>query len=217
MEIIYILLVIGSFLLLIWGLSLTKKEPIFQLSNIYLLVILGLIYDNFIIAIGKFIEEESLLKTLSYVRYWMHALFTPTLILFAWNSLKKGGIKLAEQTGWKIAVYIITFAIILYEIYLIIYKLNLEKRWEDGLLIFENTGKSGLPIMMIAVIGFLAFLGIYLWKKFRFPWLLFGILSLMIGSILSAKFKNMVIMNVFEYMLMISILLTRRFQKEVGS
>lgn len=217
MEIIYILLVIGSFLLLIWGLSLTKKEPIFQLSNIYLLVILGLIYDNFIIAIGKFIEEESFLKTLSYGRYWMHSLFTPTLILFAWNSLKKGGFKLAKQTGWKIAVYIITIAIIVYEIYLIIYKLNLEKKWEDGLLIFENTGKSGLPIMMIAVIGFLAFLGIYLWKKFRFPWLLFGILSLMIGSILSAKFKNMVIMNVFEYMLMISILFTRKFLKEEGS
>jgi len=81
---IFFMLVFGYVCLLIWGLLLAKGHGFLNLGNLLLLVILGLVYDNLIIATGRFIGEGSVLENLSYVRFWLHALFTPTLILFAW-------------------------------------------------------------------------------------------------------------------------------------
>ncbi|WP_255256011.1 hypothetical protein [Priestia megaterium] len=52
------------------------------------LVIAGLIYDNIMIGIGSFIGEGDTLHSLSMLRFWFHALFTPTLVLFAYGVAK---------------------------------------------------------------------------------------------------------------------------------
>src|SRR5699024_3843192 len=110
---LYIFLGFGYMGLLILRIFLARNHRLFNLTNVRFLVIIGLIYDNLIIAFGKFIGEGNLLKSLSYIRFWLHALFTPTLILLAWDICFRSGLLWAKKLFWKVLAYLITIGLIL--------------------------------------------------------------------------------------------------------
>ncbi|MDN4494377.1 phospholipid phosphatase [Ureibacillus aquaedulcis] len=207
---IYFLLAFGYVVLLVWGLILSKKN-MWNLTNVLLLVIIGLIYDNFIIAAGRFIGEGQLLEGLNYARFWLHALFTPTLVLFAFGICSKLGLPWAKKTFWKVIFGLITLALILYELFTSAIGLNLRTRKENGLLSYESVESAG-PIMVILVTVVLVIVGIILLKNFHFPWLLIGTLVMIGGSILGIWIKNFPLTNILEFLLILSLLLTKQFQ-----
>lgn len=102
--------------LFVWELLQVKKYGIRNYANFLILVIFGLVYDNLIIPFGRFIGEGNTLEALSKIRYWFHALFTPTLILFAWNVFHKTGLLSTRQTLWKLLAYVLTIGFIIYEL-----------------------------------------------------------------------------------------------------
>lgn len=207
---IYFLLAFGYIGLLVWGLILSKKE-IRNLANVLLLVIFGLIYDNLIIASGRFIGEGDLLEKLSYARFWLHALFTPTLVLFAWCICFNLSMRWAKKTFWKVAFTTITLALTLYELFTSIIRLELRLKKEYDVLSYGSVEQSS-PVMVILVTVALIIVGIILLKKFHFPWLLIGTTIMIAGSIVGIWIKNFPIMNTMEFLLILSLLLTRQFQ-----
>lgn len=62
--------------LLIWGIQLAARYGWNDLSNVLLLVIIGLVYDNGVLAVGKFIGEGSLLENISSLGF-ICTLFSP--------------------------------------------------------------------------------------------------------------------------------------------
>lgn len=90
----------GSYIaLLIWGLIGIRKQDLPQWTSFIYLIILALIYDNGIIAFGKWIGEGELLETLNLLRFWTHAFLTPLLVLFATGTLKESGVLWAQKNG----------------------------------------------------------------------------------------------------------------------
>ncbi|PYF08409.1 hypothetical protein [Ureibacillus chungkukjangi] len=209
-TIIYFLLAFGYFVLLIWGLALSKNN-LWNLTNVLLLVIVGLVYDNLIIALGKFIGEGELLKGLSYPRFWLHALFTPTLILFAWSICNKLDLPWAKKTHWKVIFGFLTIGLILYELLTSVMNLELKANHENGVLNYESI-ESTSPVMVIFVTLVLLIVGIILLKKFHFPWLLIGTIIMILGSLLAIWMKTFPIMNILEILLITSLVLTKQLQ-----
>ncbi|MFC7686423.1 phospholipid phosphatase [Ureibacillus sp. GCM10028918] len=207
---IYFLLAFGYLGLLVWGLILSKKD-IWNLTNVLLLVIVGLIYDNLIIAAGSFIGEGELLEGLSYARFCLHALFTPTLVLFAFGICSNLGLIWAKKTYWKVIFSFITLGLVVYELFTSVIGLELRAKEENGLLSYESVESAG-PVMVILVTVVLVIVGIILLKKFRFPWLLTGTLVMIFGSLLGIWIKNFPITNILEFLLILSLLLTKQFQ-----
>jgi hypothetical protein len=201
----------GYLVLLIWALKLSGNDGLFNLSNVLLLVIFGLIYDNVIIAIGSFIGEGLLLENLNYIRYWLHALFTPTLILFAWSICSWSHLPWAKKTFWKVLAYLLTTGLILYELFTSVRGLNLEPTWENGILTYDSTGHSGSPFMVIIITLVLGIVGIIFFIKFRFYWLIAGIVVMTLGSILGMWLTYAPLMNVWEFVLILSLLLTKQY------
>ena len=202
----------GYLCLLIWGLFLARRHGLLNLTNVLLLVILGLIYDNFVIAFGKYIGEGDLLEELSYVRFWLHALLTPTLVLFAWSICFRIGLPWANKTFYKVFVYLITIGLILYELLTSIRGLELEPNWRIDVLTYENAFQSGNPVMVILITLVLGIVGFILMRKFHFSWLFIGTLIVILGSILAIWIKSFPIMNVLEFLFIISLLMTKQFQ-----
>ncbi|KGR76267.1 hypothetical protein [Ureibacillus sinduriensis] len=211
---IYFLLAFGYIGLLVWALILSKKS-LWNVTNVLLLVIIGLVYDNLIIAAGRFIGEGELLEGLSYARFWLHALFTPTLVLFAWCICFNLGMPWAKKTFWKIAFPLITLVLILYELFTSIIGLKLRSKEEFNVLSYESVEPSS-PVMVILVTAALIIAGILLLKNFRFPWLLIGTAIMLVGSIVGIWIKNFPIMNTMEFLLILSLLLTKRFQVKMS-
>ncbi|TSI05159.1 hypothetical protein [Lysinibacillus sp. BW-2-10] len=215
-TIIYIFLTISYICIFIWDVMISRKDGLFKVTNLLLLVIFGLIYDNFIIALGKYIGEGHLLETLSTLRYWFHALFTPTLILFAWAICLHLGLRWAKKTYWKILFFTLTIGLISYELLASIRGLQLEPKWEQGVLTYQNVQSSN-PIMVIIITIVLALIDFLLLRKFHFPWLFVGVLLMVVGSLLNMWIKFSPMMNLFELLLIVSLLLTKRFQVQFNN
>lgn len=210
-TLIYFVLGAGYLALLIWGLSLSKKQGLFHLSNVLLLVIAGLVYDNFVIALGKYIGEGNVLENLNYFRFVIHAFFTPTLILFALSICRDLGLEWAKKTLWKGVFLLLTLGLILYELLTSVWGLILAPNFKNGLFTYESV-KYASPIMVIMVSVVLLVAGIILLKKFRSPWLLIGTVLMGLSGPLANWIKSFPITNIFEFILILSLLMTKRFQ-----
>lgn len=209
-TIIFYLFSFGYICLLIWGFFLAQNK-FSHTSNVLLLVIVGLIYDNVIIASGKFIGEGALLQTLSYLRFYLHAIVTPTLILFAWSMYHHMNVEEPDpQPSFKILAYLITIGLISYELMTLITGLELMAKREYGLLTYDTTSSMGMPMMIIIVMIVLGLVGFILLRVERNFWMLLGTILTFIGSILTIWFKHPALMNGFEFLLIVSLLITKQ-------
>src|SRR4051794_28560471 len=86
-KLLYLFYAVLYLLLFAWCIRLCIKNTWWNLSNVIILIIISLIYDNAIIAIGEWIGVGSLLQSFNTARYWLHAFFTPLLILYGLKTL----------------------------------------------------------------------------------------------------------------------------------
>ncbi len=208
---LYFFLAFSYLCLFVWGIFLVKNGRL-HLTNLLLFVIIGLIYDNLIIALGRFIGEGKMLESISYVRFLLHALFTPTLVLFAFGICLGTELPWAKKTFWKALAFLMTLGLILYELFTSVINLELEPHWKNGILTYTSAGHSGSPIMVIIVTIVLGIIGFILAKRFHFYWLLIGTIVMITGGLLTIWVKHESMMNILELLLIVTLLMTWQFQ-----
>lgn len=185
------------------------RQRTFHLHHLIALVIFGLLYDNAIIAIGKFVGEGELLRTLSLPRFWFHAWFTPLLVIVGWAIMH-----LSRIRGWHagslsfILAWLVTAGLIVYQSILVALDevSALKAVSEYGVLRYTPVKESGAPIMVIIVAGILLLLGLALAIKRKWPWLLIGVAILFIGRSIPIPVESSALTNVFELILIIAML-----------
>ena len=195
--------------LLAWGIALIVRRGRVSLADIPLLVILGLIYDNTLIASGRFIGEGPLLETLSLGRYWVHALVTPLLVVWAWHACRRSGARWAATRTAATAAAILAAALVVLEYVTVIAPLQLQPSVEYGVLTYSSADTpSGPPLMVLFVTAALLTAAITVWVKQRI-WVLTGGTALMIiGSAVPIPVESAAVTNIFELILLTSILWT---------
>lgn len=212
-TVIYFLLALFYFILLVIGIRLANKDGWLKVGNVLLIVVLALLYDNGVLAIGKFVGEGNLLITLNKMRFWFHAFFTPLLVLFAWNTLVKADIKWAKRTITKSLVVIFTLFLIIIEVVSVTWGISLEPSWKNGILSYKKVGGSGFPpIMIVGVSGMLFITSIIIWWKQKWPWYFLGILSMGLIPIVHFFIKTGALHNLGELTLMMALLATKSHQ-----
>ncbi|HNB50752.1 MAG TPA: hypothetical protein PK530_02355 [Anaerolineales bacterium] len=147
-------------------------------------VVYGLTYDNLAISAGAFLGEGEFTKALSWPRYAIHALFTPTMIISAFGILRLAGVKWAQSRTWHTVICVIATALIFYGIYVDILNLNLVPQHQMGVLRYVNDFHliPGPPLPAITTIFFLLIFGIVLWRHTKWPWLFVGSLFMFITA-----------------------------------
>lgn len=156
---------ISYFILLLLVIRLLKKP--YVESSIYLLpIIAGLFYDNTILTIGRIIGEGDFLENLNIARYWIHAFFTPLLVLFAWKTLEQANMQWARKTSIRIFAIGLTALLMFLELFTEVFNLNIEAKWEFGVLSYRSLDSSSGPPFMILVVSFvLVVVSILIWIK----------------------------------------------------
>jgi len=182
----------------------------FNLSSILLLVIIALIYDNLIISIGKFIGEGDLLETLNIARFWLHALFTPTLIIFSYAILRESKIAWAQSTITTITTILLTCVAIIAELFAI-RNLEISATFEYGALSYSSTSEQiHLPIMMVLVILALLITAIVFIKRFKWWWILNGLIVMGISSAVPIQIHSNALTNISEFILILTLVFTKK-------
>ncbi len=190
-----------------------KMSGIKTLSNVLILVIIPLIYDNAILGIGKWIGEGEVLKNLSIARFWLHAIFTPLLIIFSWDVLKRAGVNWANKTVTILIVVAYTIIAFLIELYTVVWNLSLKAKESYGVLSYTATNSpDGPPIMILMVSLAILISSIILWKRTGWYWMAIGIALMIIGSMVDIPIESGAITNTFELILLTSLVFTKRYQ-----
>ena len=207
-SIIFSLFAITYVILLFWGLRTYRR---WTLSSVIFFVVAALIYDNAIYVLGTFIGEGAFLKTLNLLRFWFHALFTPTLILFSITSMGEAKIKWAQQSWVLLIGVLYTIAAMIIEYTTELNGLVLQASEEYGALSYSSAEEaSGPPIMILMVLMGLLIAGIMLWWKANWPWIFIGTVIMTIGSAVSFDIGSNAITNAFELILLFTLVWTKK-------
>ncbi|MBN8201767.1 hypothetical protein [Bacillus sp. NTK034] len=204
----------GYILLFFWALCAAKDNG--SISAAFLLpVLLGLIYDNAILAAGRFIGEGNILKHLNYARFWIHAFFTPLLVLYSWKTLKQADLEWAKTGTSKSMAYLLTAGLIILELAAEVFGLNLEPKWEFGVLSYSDSETSGGPPLMVLIVSaVLLAASVVVWRKQGWFWFFSGTALMIIGSAIDIPIESEAAINAFEWLLLISLTATAYFQKK---
>jgi hypothetical protein len=149
-----------------------------------LIVVYGLAYDNFVIGLGATLGEGPLLKALNAPRYWVHALFTPAMIIAAFGALRMTGSRFGQSKTAHIVICVIATGLIVLGSYIDIVKLNLVFEVDGGVSKYANDFVllPGPPIPAVLTIIFALAFGVMLWRNIKWPWLFVGSLLMFIAA-----------------------------------
>lgn len=208
MDLILFSLLTAAYIgLVVWAFS---RQRSWTLMAFVYLVLFGLIYDNGMIAIGKFIGEGALLENLNAIRFWIHALFTPALVLFSLGALRGAGVKWAKKQWAAIAAFVLFVILIVVEIWQITWGTELAPVREYGVLKYSAVEEaSGPPLMILLVSAALLIVGAIVWKKAGWAWMFVGSVLMGIGSSVTIPVESEAVTNIFELILLISLVWTK--------
>lgn len=215
-PVIFAVLALGHLLLLAYALRDAARGGWATPASLPLLVLVGLVYDNGILALGSFVGEGALLEGLNAARYWIHALVTPGLVLFAWHVAARASRDAGRATWLRgrpaatVAALVVAGLVVL-ELFTVA-GLDLEVRREHGVLAYEDVGSGGPPVMVLVVaLALVAAGAVALWLQ-GWWWLLVGSLVMTAGSAVPAPDWSGAVTNVLELVLLTSVVATRHHQ-----
>ena len=184
-NIIFIIVGLIQLGIAIYGMREVRKHFSWY-ALLVLIVVFGLAYDNLAIAMGAFLGEGSLTKILNAPRYWVHALFTPAMMIACFGALRMMGSKFAQSKTWHIIICSFATILIVLGSYSDILHLTLEPLAENGVLRYVNTFEfmKGPPIPAVLTIIVVLIFGVMAWRGFGFKALFIGslIMFLMAGA-----------------------------------
>ncbi|WP_423409519.1 hypothetical protein AABM38_05680 [Heyndrickxia sp. MSNUG] len=210
-PLIHALYSLSYLFLFLLGIKLAVRYGLLSLKNVLLLVTFGLIYDNSVLAFGESIGKGPFLKNLNLLRYWLHALITPALILFSWSAASETDIKwLSGRAAFVIATFLTAFMIIA-ELIQNTIGIVIDPAHQYGVLSYEPSAAQGPPIMIIVVTIALLLAGLILWKKLKWKFMAIGVIIMGIGSALPIPIESDAATNGFELILLSSVWTTKAF------
>lgn len=199
--------------LFLWGIKRERRVP-FIMKGSLLLVTAGLIYDNGILAISSLIGKSEGLKNLHYLRFWIHALFTPTLVLFSWFALRNANAEFSKKRGAGFAAFGLTALLIVWEL-VHTAKISLKPVTQFGVLNYEAASSQGPPLMVMAVSAVLLITSLVVWKKQKWLWMAAGVALMAAGSSIPLPLKSNAATNCFELILLSSLWATLAYQDKI--
>ncbi|BAL87048.1 hypothetical protein AMIS_18280 [Actinoplanes missouriensis 431] len=172
-SVLFGLIAVAEIALLGLVIALRRRQPDWTLS-LLVLVILALIYDNVVVAIGSTLGEGSLLRSLSLPRYVTHALLVPLLIMVAVGLGRHHGVRFLAGRVVPAAFGALTLLLIAAGAWADIVTLDLEPTRYADTLRYTNAAANGPPVPAVIAILVMIGIGVALLVRARWPWLLAG-------------------------------------------
>ena len=207
----HLLIAICELLLAVWSIRLWFKSKSVAVI-VLLILLLGISYDNLLLATGRLIGSGELLKSLSQVRFLVHHLVVPFLIVV--------GVELAHRMGavWannftRSLAWLLSISLGFIDIFNRYIDTELEPIYFAGVLRYTASFTGGLPIITIAVTLFVLLIGIGIWIRSGrvWYWLFVGTLIALVVNAFPLSLVGTLPGSLAEFFMTLSLLLTERY------
>jgi hypothetical protein len=204
----YLALTLASSGLLVWGTSMLQGSPHLSLL-LLLLVITGMVYDNLVIALGRWVCCELWRKSLNGVRFLSHHLLLPFLVVAGIGEVQRSGLSWGVLSGLEGGAWALTTVLIAFGIHCHWRGLDLTLVEEGGTWRYTAQRLSPLPAILITT--WLLGIGLFLWWHNQWPWLGVGSLAVFVVHGLPKGRLGSLLPAGMEWVLMVSLLLTEGY------
>ncbi|MEU0556864.1 hypothetical protein [Dactylosporangium sp. NPDC006015] len=168
----------------------------------------ALVYDNTVIAAGRFVGEGDALEGLNAGRFVGHALFTPLLIVVGAGLAGLAGL----ARGGRRALTALAAVLVGIGIWADVVRLRLvPERYADTLR-YVNDNAAGPPVPAVVAILVLIGVGVVLWRRDGWPWLFAGAVAMFAAA--AAGFAVPWLGNLGELVLLAAVVSSLRQTRE---
>lgn len=177
--------------------------------KLLLILMTGLLYDNFISFTGFLVGEGALLKGLNIVRYVLHAFATPLLCYIVFTIARKMGVKIFQSRVFEAAVWLLIagFMLLGYRHELASMDFVPKIRW--GVLNYVHAVSSP-PLAAILINVFVMICAILIWRATRWPVLFITSLLMFIFAAIPMRNAPPVLGNAGEIIFMYGFVLAEK-------
>jgi hypothetical protein len=210
----HLVVAIAELLLVSWSVRLWLQSH--SVAMIVLpIILLGISYDNWLLAAGTLIGEGDLLQFLSKIRFLVHHLVVPFLIVV--------GVELAHRTqaAWannftRSLSWIISLSLGIFDIFNRYIGVDLEPISFAGVLRYTASPIKGVPIIAIVVTLFVLLIGIGIWirSEYKWFWLFIGTLVAFVGNALPLSQVGTLPGSLSEFFMTLTLLLTEEYTQK---
>lgn len=193
-------------LLLIGALLLSWRSPGWD-TAILAFVAIGLVYDNAIVAAGRWIGEGDRLAGLAKWRYLLHIFGSPLLIIAGWQVARRAGFAwAATPTALGIAIAL-TASLIGIDLWTRYRGLELAPVNFGGTLRYKDVRfNPEIPVILTTLI--LLGLGILFDRQRQWPWLEAGAIAMLVTGAIPIRLVGVLASNGGEVLFCASLLLS---------
>ena len=169
--------------LAVFGMAGARRNPSLAIGLV-VAVVLGLAYDNAVLALGAVLDAGALLEALNTPRYWVHGLLTPTIIWVAITALALAGHPVGRSRLWRGSAGVLTIAMIGLGAWIDAIGLDLQPTDDQGITRYVNGFEplAGPPLASVVTILVVLVAGTILWRRNRWPWLAVGATVMFISA-----------------------------------
>ena len=206
----HILIAIAEIALLIWVLQLWQQSKSINLLLLAILII-ALVYDNGVLAMGAKLSPGALLEQLNRYRYYLHEISVPLLLVV--------GVEQANRVGAGWAIPLVRSFSLLLAILLglagitTVMGVPLQPIAFAGIFRYVPEGVSSPPFVTIAVSIFVIAIGISIWVRSERRWfgLLLGAIIVFVGNSLPLSTVGTLPGSTSEFPLCLSLVSTEHY------
>ncbi|MEH2233526.1 MAG: hypothetical protein V7K71_28460 [Nostoc sp.] len=205
-AILYPLYTVANLVLATWSISLWQHS---HHANILLLllVVAGMTYDNLIISLGRLINEGSFLKSLNRLRFLLHDLLIPLLVVVAIKLASAAGVFWANKPILFSGCWTITFGLIGLGLMTNLKHLELAPINVAGSLRYKPKN-SKPPISTIFIALLVGVAGFYIWREIQWPWMFVGTVVMLFGNALPTKIFGSLVGSAVDFVFILALLTT---------
>ncbi|MFQ3613971.1 MAG: hypothetical protein SNJ68_09700 [Cyanobacteriota bacterium] len=205
----YLTLALASLGLWGWGIGMVRQGSPHLSLLLLVLVIGGMVYDNCVIALGRWICCELWRKGLNWGRFLSHHLLLPLLVVAGIGEVQRSGFSWGALSGLQVGAWALTTVLIAFGIRSHWRGLDLALVEEGGTWRYTAQRLSPLPAILITT--WLLGMGLLLWWHNQWPWLGVGSLAIFLAHGLPKGRLGSLVTASVEWGLMVALLLTEGY------
>ncbi|MFD5214673.1 hypothetical protein [Microbacterium sp. NPDC058345] len=212
-SILYFIFALTYAVLFFWAIALMVSRGHVVVSDLTVLLVAALVYDNAVLALGVIIGEGETLRFANGLRFWMHAFVTPLLVLVGWDAMTRAGIGWAKR-GWAAATAAtLSAGLIVWQLTTSTARMELIAETAFGAISYADANApEGPPIMALIVVAVLLLAGILIWVRQKWPWLAIAAVVMVAGTAVPLPVPSGAVTNAFELLLLLGVVATIGFQ-----
>ena len=207
----YVFYTVAQATLAVWAIRLYRRSPSVGALTLFL-PIAAVVYDNAVVALGRFIGDGRLLEVLSFPRFLGHALLTPIWIVTAVAFTIRAGAFARSGTRLLAGSWVLYALMAVVGVINSVVLLDFAPVVQGDLFYYTNAG--GLPtppapsITMVLVVIACAVLML---RRMRWPWMLAGGLFMLLAAGVPTRLVGFVVSNSGEVALAAALVATEAF------